>query len=85
MDGVPANWHARKVAMLSKYGIVDKEKIKVKLDFESNKNQNKGFKLTMIGWRSFLQGVNWRMQNREIFLFLSFILKSKNYVLCEIM
>jgi hypothetical protein len=51
--------------MLSKYGIVDKEEVKVKLDLESNKNQNEGFKFNMTGWRSFLQGVNWRIQNKE--------------------
>jgi hypothetical protein len=42
--------------MLSKYGIVDKEEVKVKLDLESNKDQNKWFKFTMTRWRSFLQG-----------------------------
>jgi hypothetical protein len=81
MDGAPTNWHSRKTAMLSKYGIVYKEEVKVKLDLESNKNRNKGFELTMIGWRSFLQGVNWRMQNKEKKLFLGFVLKSRNYVL----
>jgi hypothetical protein len=75
MDGALANWHAKKATMLSKYGIIDKEEVEVKLDLESNKNQNKGFKLTMTGWRGFLQGVNWRMQNKEKKLFLGFILK----------
>lgn len=75
LDGAQANWHARKTTMFSKYGIVNKEEIKVKLDLESNKNQNEGFKFTMTGWKSFLEGVNWRIQNREKSLFLNFILK----------
>jgi hypothetical protein len=42
-----------KATMFLKYGMVDKEDIKAKLD-QINKNQNKKLKPTMTWWKNYL-------------------------------
>jgi hypothetical protein len=58
---IPIDWQTMKGAMLLKYGIMNLRN-KSKLNWiQSNKNPSNGFLPIMIGWKSCLQGENWKM------------------------
>jgi hypothetical protein len=78
------NWPAMKVAMLLKYGIMDMKKLRPNLT-KSSRNQDKDCKRTTIEWKSFSQGANWRMLNKNTSFCLGFVLKLGSYVLSRIM
>jgi hypothetical protein len=69
-----------KVAMPLKYGTIDKEEIKAKLEQIKQSNQNKEFMLTLTGWRNNLQGASWRILSKGKCSFPSCALRLKTFV-----